>query len=198
MKSLIAKLVRSIFSLARKISPLDKMFSEEDFSVGQNVLTWTKCSRAVSAVSRLRSNISVQVCPQTRSETMPPARAGSVGGLLSRPSAAAEFTRLLGHLSTYCLPSMCRFLEQGWLAVDAWARPLFLGSPCSVCGQPVCAADTCSIFFAKRFCVPCSRVNAAAFPPAVLKAAPRVFGAGQPQQDGRAPHKQEQASREPG
>ncbi|PNG83040.1 Cysteine-rich DPF motif domain-containing protein 1, partial [Tetrabaena socialis] len=47
------------------------------------------------------------------------------------------------------------FLEQGWLAVDPFAvqpHPLLLGSPCSACARPVCTADTCSLFYAKRFC----------------------------------------------
>ncbi|GFR51662.1 hypothetical protein Agub_g14075 [Astrephomene gubernaculifera] len=85
----------------------------------------------------------------------------------------------------------CRvaFLEQGWLAVDPFSvkpRPLFLGAPCSICNQPVCTADTCSLFFAKRFCAPCARHNASAFPPAVLKASARIFGSSQQQQQQRA------------
>ncbi|KAG2426515.1 hypothetical protein HXX76_011742 [Chlamydomonas incerta] len=77
----------------------------------------------------------------------------------------------------------CRvaFLEQGWLAVDPFlvkARPLLLGSPCSLCQRPVCVAEGCSLFYAKRFCVHCARANAAAFPPAVHKAAPAIFGGG--------------------
>ncbi|KAG2429998.1 hypothetical protein HYH02_013826 [Chlamydomonas schloesseri] len=77
----------------------------------------------------------------------------------------------------------CRvaFLEQGWLAVDPFsvkARPLMLGSPCSLCQRPVCVADSCSVFYAKRFCLHCARANAAAFPPAVHKAAPAIFGGG--------------------
>ncbi|PNW80076.1 hypothetical protein CHLRE_08g376900v5 [Chlamydomonas reinhardtii] len=76
----------------------------------------------------------------------------------------------------------CRvaFLEQGWLAVDPFsvkARPLLLGAPCSLCQRPVCVADACSVFYAKRFCLHCARANAAAFPPAVHKAAPAIFGA---------------------
>eukprot|EP00198_Chlamydomonas_reinhardtii_P004924 XP_001694260.1 predicted protein [Chlamydomonas reinhardtii] len=75
----------------------------------------------------------------------------------------------------------CRvaFLEQGWLAVDPFsvkARPLLLGAPCSLCQRPVCVADACSVFYAKRFCLHCARANAAAFPPAVHKAAPAIFG----------------------
>ncbi|KXZ41963.1 hypothetical protein GPECTOR_233g536 [Gonium pectorale] len=75
----------------------------------------------------------------------------------------------------------CRvaFLEEGWLVVDPFsvkARPLLLGAPCSVCTRPVCTADTCSTFYAKRFCVHCAREHIAAFPPPVIKASPKVFG----------------------
>ncbi|EFJ45950.1 hypothetical protein VOLCADRAFT_63186 [Volvox carteri f. nagariensis] len=82
------------------------------------------------------------------------------------------------------LPSVCSFLEEGWLAVDPFsiqARPVFLGAPCSACGRAVCTAEACSVFYSKRFCRPCARSNAEAFPAAVRKAAPNVFAASQQQ-----------------
>jgi hypothetical protein len=34
-------------------------------------------------------------------------------------------------------------------------------------GVPVCAASTCSFFYAKRFCLPCGSDNIHAFPPEI-------------------------------
>mmetsp|Transcript_7584 Transcript_7584/g.15413 ORF Transcript_7584/g.15413 Transcript_7584/m.15413 type:complete len:178 (-) Transcript_7584:165-698(-) len=59
------------------------------------------------------------------------------------------------------------FLEDGYFRRDPFSvdpHPLFLGGLCSVCGVPVCAALTCSFFYAKRFCLPCGSDNIVAFP----------------------------------
>jgi hypothetical protein len=53
-----------------------------------------------------------------------------------------------------------------------------LGSRCAVCGAPVCAGEACSLFYSKRFCGPCARAHAAAFPPEL--AACKVFAAAAP------------------
>mmetsp|Transcript_19594 Transcript_19594/g.32919 ORF Transcript_19594/g.32919 Transcript_19594/m.32919 type:complete len:182 (+) Transcript_19594:223-768(+) len=62
------------------------------------------------------------------------------------------------------------FLEDGYFRRDPFSvdpRALFLGGFCSVCGVPVCAASTCSFFYAKRFCLPCGSDNIHAFPPEI-------------------------------
>lgn len=48
-------------------------------------------------------------------------------------------------------------------------RPVALGSRCTVCSNMVCCHDTCSVFYSKRFCAPCARANASAFPVQLVK-----------------------------
>jgi len=58
-------------------------------------------------------------------------------------------------------------MEEGYLRVDPFSefpRPLFLGAACAACAAPVCASASCSLFYAKRFCIPCAKANSAAFP----------------------------------
>ncbi|KAL6753877.1 cysteine-rich domain-containing protein [Haematococcus lacustris] len=69
-------------------------------------------------------------------------------------------------------------LEECFLVADPSAssrRPLVLGSLCSACSKPVCPGETCSLFYAHRFCAPCAAAAAPAFPPQVLRAAARLF-----------------------
>lgn len=77
----------------------------------------------------------------------------------------------------------CRFLEDCYLCYDPFAprrRPLLLGSRCAACSAMVCAADTCSFFYSKRFCAPCAWRNRKAFPPECYQLAPKIFTAGTP------------------
>lgn len=83
-----------------------------------------------------------------------------LGGVIARSGAA-------GSAATQHV-----FLERVYLICDPNAVqrvPLALGSACSVCGQPVCADDGCSVFYARRFCAACARKNAALFPPQLLQ-----------------------------
>ncbi|XP_074128188.1 cysteine-rich DPF motif domain-containing protein 1 isoform X1 [Sminthopsis crassicaudata] len=41
---------------------------------------------------------------------------------------------------------------------------LVLGSPCSLCHKLACVGPECSLFYTKRFCLPCVRENLSAFP----------------------------------
>ncbi|XP_058273450.1 cysteine-rich DPF motif domain-containing protein 1 [Hemibagrus wyckioides] len=41
---------------------------------------------------------------------------------------------------------------------------LILGSKCSLCKKTVCVGTDCSIFYTKRFCLPCVRKNLEQFP----------------------------------
>ncbi|XP_072001440.1 cysteine-rich DPF motif domain-containing protein 1 isoform X2 [Engystomops pustulosus] len=41
---------------------------------------------------------------------------------------------------------------------------LILGSPCSLCGRVVCVGADCSLFYSKRFCLPCVTKNVDSFP----------------------------------
>ncbi|KAM4748689.1 LOW QUALITY PROTEIN: cysteine-rich DPF motif domain-containing protein 1 [Rhinophrynus dorsalis] len=42
---------------------------------------------------------------------------------------------------------------------------LVLGSPCSLCKKVVCVE--CSLFYSKRFCLPCMTKNRESFPPEI-------------------------------
>uniref|UniRef100_A0A8D0BV51 Cysteine-rich DPF motif domain-containing protein 1 n=1 Tax=Salvator merianae TaxID=96440 RepID=A0A8D0BV51_SALMN len=41
---------------------------------------------------------------------------------------------------------------------------LILGSHCSLCRKRVCAGTDCSLFYSKRFCVPCVKLHLKEFP----------------------------------
>nr|XP_021153009.1 cysteine-rich DPF motif domain-containing protein 1 [Columba livia] len=41
---------------------------------------------------------------------------------------------------------------------------LILGSHCSLCNRSVCVGTECSLFYSKRFCLPCVNENIKAFP----------------------------------
>ena len=64
------------------------------------------------------------------------------------------------------------FLEAVYVRRDPFAprlRPLVIGADCSMCGKAFCVAPTCSIFYCKRFCLPCADSVRAAFPPEVVR-----------------------------
>uniref|UniRef100_A0A915Q062 Cysteine-rich DPF motif domain-containing protein 1 n=1 Tax=Setaria digitata TaxID=48799 RepID=A0A915Q062_9BILA len=44
-----------------------------------------------------------------------------------------------------------------------------LGAICSVCGQPVCIAENCSVFYTKTFCIVCATRGKAHFPKDLVK-----------------------------
>ncbi|KAM6161511.1 cysteine-rich DPF motif domain-containing protein 1 isoform 2-T7 [Erethizon dorsatum] len=62
-------------------------------------------------------------------------------------------------------------LEQSYVMKDPFSpdrgRFLVLGAQCSVCGRLVCVGPECSLFYSKRFCLPCVRENLGAFPPEI-------------------------------
>ncbi|XP_032201812.1 cysteine-rich DPF motif domain-containing protein 1 [Mustela erminea] len=59
-------------------------------------------------------------------------------------------------------------LEESYVMKDPFAsdkdRFLVLGSKCSVCRRLVCVGPECSLFYSKRFCLPCVQENMDAFP----------------------------------
>lgn len=70
------------------------------------------------------------------------------------------------------------FLEPVFLVSDPSAgkrRPLAIGAECSLCRARVCMAETCSFFYAKRFCATCAIGHKIAFPPQCWKVAPGIF-----------------------
>ncbi|XP_032348384.1 cysteine-rich DPF motif domain-containing protein 1 isoform X11 [Camelus ferus] len=59
-------------------------------------------------------------------------------------------------------------LEESYVMRDPFTadkgRFLILGSRCSLCGRLVCVGPECSLFYSKRFCLPCVQENMDAFP----------------------------------
>ena len=43
--------------------------------------------------------------------------------------------------------------------------PVVLGADCARCGRAVCQDAGCSVFYTRRFCLPCARERAGEFPP---------------------------------
>ncbi|XP_075409610.1 cysteine-rich DPF motif domain-containing protein 1-like [Tenrec ecaudatus] len=59
-------------------------------------------------------------------------------------------------------------LEESYVLKDPFTankgKFLVLGSRCNVCSRLVCVGPECSVFYTKRFCLPCVWENIAAFP----------------------------------
>ncbi|XP_004713982.1 cysteine-rich DPF motif domain-containing protein 1 [Echinops telfairi] len=59
-------------------------------------------------------------------------------------------------------------LEESYVLKDPFTankdKFLVLGSRCNVCSRLVCMGPECSVFYAKRFCLPCVWENIVAFP----------------------------------
>ncbi|XP_075066436.1 cysteine-rich DPF motif domain-containing protein 1 isoform X2 [Mixophyes fleayi] len=59
-------------------------------------------------------------------------------------------------------------LEECYIMMDPFTpdkeKFLILGSQCSVCKKVVCVDTECSLFYSKRFCLPCVTKNKDAFP----------------------------------
>lgn len=59
-------------------------------------------------------------------------------------------------------------LEESYVMKDPFTpdkdRFLILGSRCSICSRLVCVGPECSLFYSKRFCLPCVQENVHAFP----------------------------------
>ncbi|XP_012612537.2 cysteine-rich DPF motif domain-containing protein 1 [Microcebus murinus] len=59
-------------------------------------------------------------------------------------------------------------LEESYIMKDPFTsdkdRFLVLGSRCSLCSRLVCVGQECSLFYSKRFCLPCVQKNISAFP----------------------------------
>ncbi|KAE8746372.1 hypothetical protein FOCC_FOCC006867 [Frankliniella occidentalis] len=61
------------------------------------------------------------------------------------------------------------FLEDGYIIRDPFSPPgnrqcLLIAGDCSMCGKAVCCSNECSLFYVKRFCLKCVRVNIGYFP----------------------------------
>ncbi|XP_072452699.1 cysteine-rich DPF motif domain-containing protein 1 isoform X2 [Notamacropus eugenii] len=67
-------------------------------------------------------------------------------------------------------PNACTvlLLEECYVLKDPFTSDkdkfLILGSQCSLCSKLVCVGPECSLFYSKRFCLPCVRENLSAFP----------------------------------
>ncbi|XP_063301127.1 cysteine-rich DPF motif domain-containing protein 1 isoform X1 [Pelobates fuscus] len=59
-------------------------------------------------------------------------------------------------------------LEESYIAKDPFSpdkeKFLILGSHCYLCKQVVCVGTECSLFYSKRFCLPCFIKNKGEFP----------------------------------
>jgi len=69
------------------------------------------------------------------------------------------------------------FLEEGYFRRDPFSaepRALFLGSQCAMCGIKVCASPTCSLFYTKRFCIPCCNDHKEGFPVEIQREIARI------------------------
>jgi len=61
----------------------------------------------------------------------------------------------------------CRLLEDAYVIRDPFspsAGHLTIGGNCCLCSKNVCMAQTCSIFYTKRFCISCVEKNIGEFP----------------------------------
>ncbi|XP_063099839.1 cysteine-rich DPF motif domain-containing protein 1 [Cavia porcellus] len=62
-------------------------------------------------------------------------------------------------------------LEESYVMKDPFSpdrdRFLVLGARCSICGKLACVGPECSLFYSKRFCLPCVREHLSAFPPEI-------------------------------
>ncbi|NWV03740.1 CDPF1 protein, partial [Ptilonorhynchus violaceus] len=59
-------------------------------------------------------------------------------------------------------------LEEAYVMKDPFTpdkdKFLIVGSPCSLCSKLVCIGTDSSLFYSKRFCLPCVKENLKAFP----------------------------------
>ncbi|XP_038049345.1 cysteine-rich DPF motif domain-containing protein 1-like [Patiria miniata] len=58
-------------------------------------------------------------------------------------------------------------LEKAYVLKDPFVpegRHITVGSHCSVCKRAVCAGQDCSLFYTKRFCLPCVKKHFNEFP----------------------------------
>ncbi|XP_036762528.2 cysteine-rich DPF motif domain-containing protein 1 isoform X4 [Manis pentadactyla] len=59
-------------------------------------------------------------------------------------------------------------LEESYVMKDPFTpdkdRFLILGSRCTLCSRLVCVGPECSLFYSKRFCLPCVQEHIDAFP----------------------------------
>ncbi|KAM7181215.1 cysteine-rich DPF motif domain-containing protein 1 isoform 1-T1 [Macrochelys suwanniensis] len=59
-------------------------------------------------------------------------------------------------------------LEESYVMKDPFIpdkdKFLILGSQCSLCNRRVCVGTECSLFYSKRFCLPCVNENLREFP----------------------------------
>ncbi|NWW58288.1 CDPF1 protein, partial [Ifrita kowaldi] len=64
--------------------------------------------------------------------------------------------------------SIIMLLEEAQIMKDPFTpdkdKFLIIGSHCSLCSRAVCIGADCSLFYSKRFCLPCVKENLKAFP----------------------------------
>ncbi|XP_065829753.1 cysteine-rich DPF motif domain-containing protein 1-like [Oscarella lobularis] len=63
-------------------------------------------------------------------------------------------------------------LEEAYILKDPFApddQHLTLGGHCSLCKDPVCVGQLCSLFYTKRFCLSCVKARIDEFPDEIKK-----------------------------
>ncbi|XP_064632463.1 cysteine-rich DPF motif domain-containing protein 1-like [Lineus longissimus] len=68
-------------------------------------------------------------------------------------------------------------LEEAYFMKDPFSestKAVILGAHCSCCQQAVCVSQTCSLFYTKRFCLPCVRKNIEEFPVEIQKEVAKI------------------------
>ncbi|XP_048743486.2 cysteine-rich DPF motif domain-containing protein 1-like isoform X1 [Ostrea edulis] len=64
-------------------------------------------------------------------------------------------------------------MEEAFVMKDPFSADggmITLGSNCSSCGAIVCLSQDCSLFYTKRFCLPCVKRNLRDFPSEIIEA----------------------------
>nr|XP_022297187.1 cysteine-rich DPF motif domain-containing protein 1-like [Crassostrea virginica] len=63
-------------------------------------------------------------------------------------------------------------MEEAYVMKDPFTEErgfITLGSSCSICKSVVCLSQNCSLFYTKRFCVPCVKKNLKEFPAEIIE-----------------------------
>ncbi|KAM9674038.1 cysteine-rich DPF motif domain-containing protein 1 isoform 5-T5 [Trichechus inunguis] len=109
------------------------------------------------------------VCPEapgSRESALSPVGPGPVSG--HRRGGKLTDTLLNGGHSDRDKAPLFSLLEESYVLKDPFTADrdkfLVLGSRCSVCSRLVCVGPECSLFYTKRFCLPCVWENIDAFP----------------------------------
>ncbi|KAF0289301.1 Cysteine-rich DPF motif domain-containing protein 1 [Amphibalanus amphitrite] len=112
-------------------------------------------------------------CASDTTKTPAPASADTVA------EETIPFTCCVCGLSEQChyrgtrppFSGFVQLTEPGYVMRDPFSAraacqlPVLLGADCTLCARAVCQDAGCSVFYTRRFCLPCARERAAEFPP---------------------------------